>query len=203
MKFGRGDIKTLRLPIAGCLVLACAGIGCYLGADKYLRQEKALAAAVSAQRKDIQSKLARANEEEREIEASLQTYQALEARGVIGEENRLDWVDTVTAIKNELRLFDIRYSFERQKPLDYPGFGAGGSIKFMASRVKLEIQLLHEGDLLNFIGELGKRSKPYVSVRSCDVQRESRGGGTTLAPRLRADCTVDLITISQSKPGGT
>ena len=200
MKLGRGDFKHLRLPIAACVVLTLAGIGCYLGADKYLRQEKALAAAIAAQRADVQGKLARANEEEREIEASLQQYQALEARGIIGEENRLDWVDTVTAIKNERRLFNIRYSFEPQKPLDYPGFGPAGSVKFMVSRVKLEIELLHEEDLLNFIGDLAKRSKPYLSVRSCDVRRESRGAGTTLAARLRADCVFDLITISQNKP---
>jgi len=201
MKLGRGDLKQLRLPVAGFLVLILSGAACYVAADGYLQESKRLGAAASAQRAEVQSKLARANEEEREIKASLQQYQALAARGIIGEEQRLDWVDTVTAIKNERRLFSIGYSIEPQRELDYPGVSPGGNIKFMVSRVKINMQLLHEEDLLNFIDDLNKRGKSHLSVRSCDVQRENRGpGGTTLAPRLQANCVFDLITIRLSKP---
>jgi len=199
MKLERRDFRHLRLPIAGCLVLIAAGAACYVFADRYLDQTRQRAAATTAQRADVQAKLASATEEEREIKANLQEYQALAARGIVGDENRLDWVDTVTAIKNERRLFNITYSIEPQKELDYPGFGAGVGVKFMASHVKMNIQLLHEEDLLNFIGELAQRGKSYLSVRSCDVQREDRSGGLTLSPRLQANCAFDLITISHEK----
>ena len=201
MKLGRSDIKKLRLPIAGFVALILAGVACAFAADNYLQKTKTLGAATSAQRAEVQAKLASANEEEREIKANLQQYQALAARGIVGEENRLDWVDTVTAIKNERRLFNINYSIEPQKELAYPGFSPGGGVKFLVSRVKLTIQLLHEEDLLNFIDDLSRRGKLYLSVRSCNVTRASLGGGTTLAPRLQAECVFDLITISHSKPG--
>ena len=42
----------------------------------------------------------------------------------------------------------------------------------MVSSVKITMQLLHEEDLLNFIDDLSRRAKPYLSVRSCDVTRE-------------------------------
>ena len=70
----------------------------------------------------------------------------------------------------------------------------------MSSRVKIDIQLLHEEDLLNFIDDLTKRSKLYLSPRSCEVKRTDRGSGTVLAPRLQANCVFDLITIRHSKP---
>jgi hypothetical protein len=201
MKLDAGDLKRLRLPLAGCLVLAAASVACYFAADNYLQETKKLAASVTAQRAEVQTRLASANEEEREIKANLQQYQALAARGVIGEEKRLDWIDTITAIKSERRLFNITYSIEPQKDLDYPGFAPGGGVKFVFSRAKLEMQLLHEEDLLNFIDDLAKRSRPYLSVRSCAIQRVERGsGGTTLAPRLRTDCVFDLITIRHDKP---
>src|SRR3990172_6956084 len=136
MKLGRKDLKRLRLPSAGCLALILAGAACYFAADGYLQETKKLAAATSAQRAEVQARLASANEEEREIKASLQQYQTLAARGIVGEERRLDFIDA-----------------------------------------------------------LARRGKSYLSVRSCDVQRESRVGGTTLAPRLQADCVFDLITI--------
>ena len=200
MKLGRRDLKHLRLPVAGCLVLIAAGAACYVAADAYLQETRKLEAATSAQRAEVQARLASANEEEREIKASLQQYQALAAHGIIGEEKRLDWVDTVTAIKNERRLFNISYSVEPQKELDYPGFSPGGGVRFMDSRVKMTMQLLHENDLLYFIDDLARRGKSYLSVRSCDVQRAG-SGGNTLAPRLQANCVFDLITIRHGKPG--
>lgn len=200
MKLGSRDLKHLRLPVAGCLVLIAAGAACYFAAENYLQETRKLGASISAQRKEVQAKLASATEEEREIKASLQQYQALAARGIVGEEKRLDWVDTVTAIKNERRLFNVNYSIEPQKELDYPGFSTVGGVHFMVSRVKMEIQLLHEEDLLNFIDDLAKRGRSYLSVRSCDVQRSDRGAGTTLAPRLMASCVFDLITIRHDKP---
>jgi hypothetical protein len=199
MKLKSSDLKHLRLPAAGCIALILAGAASYIAAQNYLRESKQLEAAVSAQRKEIQKRLASANEEEREIKANLQQYQALAARGVIGAENRLDWVDLVTAIKNERRLFKISYSIAPQEEIDYPGFGSGAGVRFMASRVKMSLDLLHEEDLLNFIGDLARRGKPYLSVRSCDLRRASRGGGTALAPRLAADCVFDLITIQHKK----
>jgi hypothetical protein len=201
MKLGTKDLKRLLLPIAACLTLGLAGGACYFAAGHYLQETKKQRAAISAQRTEVQGKLDRANEEEREIKANLQQYGALVAGGITGEEKRLDWVDTLTAIKNERRLFNVGYSIEPQKQLDYPGFGAGSGVYFMASRVKINLQLLHEEDLLNFIDDLAKRSKLYLSVRSCNIQRMGRGsGGTALAPRLQADCVVDLITIRHAKP---
>jgi hypothetical protein len=202
MKLGTSDLKRLRLPLAVCIVLALAGVACYFAAVDYLQEMKKLAAATTARRSEVQTKLASANEEEREIKANLQQYQALAARGIVGEEKRLDWIDTITAIKNERHLFNIGYSIEPQKPLDYPGFAPGGGVTFLVRRVSIEIQLLHEEDLLNFIGDLAKRGRSYVAVRSCDVQRLDRGStgaGTTLAPRLKATCVFDLITIRHSK----
>ena len=108
----------------------------------------------------------------------------------------------MTAIKSERRLFNISYSIDPQRPLDYPGFGAGSGAYFMTSRAKVALQLLHEEDLLNFIDDLARRSKLHLSARSCNIQRMDRGGsgGAVLAPRLQAECTFDLITIRHTKP---
>ena len=201
MKMPTKDLKRLGLPIAACLALSVAGVACYFAADGYLQDTKKRGAAIAAQRAEVQGKLNRANEEEREIKANLQQYRALEARGITSEEKRLDWVDTLAAIRSERRMFNIGYSIEPQKELDYPGFGAGGDVHFMASRVKLSLQLLHEEDLLTFVDDLAKRGKVHLSMRSCDIQRTNRViGGAVLVPRLQADCVADLITIRHGKP---
>jgi hypothetical protein len=203
MKFRAKDLKRLGLPVAVCLALALVGVACYFIADDYLQDTRKQRAAVAAQRAEVQGRLDRANEEEREIKANLQQYRALEARGITGEEKRLDWIDALTAIKSERRLFNITYSIEPQKPLDYPGFGSSNGAYFMTSRAKVNLQLLHEEDLLNFVDDLARRSKLHLSARSCNIQRLDRGvggGGAVLVPRLQAECTFDLITIRHTKP---
>jgi hypothetical protein len=201
MKFRTKDMKRLGLPAATCVALALAGAACAFAADRYLQETKQRGAAITAQRTEVQGKLDRANDEEREIKANLQQYQALAARGVTGEEKRIDWVDTLTAIKNERRLFNISYNIDRQRELDYPGLGAGSGVYFMGSRVRMSVQLLHEEDLLNLVDDLVARSRLYVSVRACNIQRTNRAtGGAVLVPRLQADCAIDLITIRHSKP---
>lgn len=201
MKFSTKDLKRLLVPLATCLALGLAGVACYFAAENYYQDMRTRRAAIAVQRTEVQGRLDRANEEEREIRANLQQYRALVARGITGEEMRLDWIDTLTAIKNERRLFNVSYSIDPQKELDYPGVRAASGVYFMASRVKLNLQLLHEEDLLNLIDDLVKRSRLYLSVRSCDVRRSERSGaGTTLAARLQADCVLDLITIRHTKP---
>lgn len=200
MKLTSADLKRLLLPLIGCIVLILAAVAGGYFAEEFLKKVKLSGVTTAEQFREVKQRLARATEEEREIRENLQQYQALIAHGIVGEEKRLDWVDTVTAIKSDRRLFNIGYNIAPQKELDYPGFGKSPGVKFMASRVKMSLSLLHEGDLLGFIDDLARRAKPYISVRECNLRRAPRtSGGATLAPRLEADCVLDLITISHNK----
>jgi hypothetical protein len=195
----RGDLQRLRVPIGTCLALVLAGAACGYAAHDHLEKLRAEAEAAAAQRAAVQARLARATDEEREIRANLQQYQALAASGIFAEEDRLHWVDTIGAIRQELRLFDIRYSIGPQHELDYPGLTRGGGVRYMASRVKIDIPLLHEQDLLDFIDAFARRSGSYLLPRSCDLRRESGGNDTGLAPRLHANCEFDLVRIRPAK----
>jgi hypothetical protein len=130
-------------------------------------------------------------------------YEQMRQRGVVGEQSRLDWIESIARIKNDRKLFEIRYNFDAQRPLDYPGLVATSAADFVVSRLKLDMLLLHEGDLMNFLADLQAGIKAHVSVRNCTVTRIERGaasGATTLQPRLRAECQVDLVSVRGLKP---
>jgi hypothetical protein len=156
--------------------------------------------AAAAERESAQNKLARATDEEREIREKLVDYRKLRERGLIGEEQRLDWVERIGQIKAARRLFDVKYSIEPQRPADYPGIAGAGEVEFLVSPMKLDITLLHEEDLLRFIADLRTGLRSHVVVRSCTVQRLD-GAATErgIAPRLRGECTIDLVTIRDRK----
>jgi hypothetical protein len=127
----------------------------------------------------------------------------MQRHGMVGEQSRLDWIESIARIKNQRKLFEIRYNIEAQNTLDYPGVVATGAADFVVSRMKLSMLLLHEGDLLNFLSDLQVAGKAHVSVRRCTVTRIERGAtpsATALQPRLRAECQVDLVSVRGIKP---
>jgi len=200
VKLAREDLRRLRLPMAAVVVLAAIGIATIIVSEHYYSLASKQRASSLAERKAAQERVAKVAEEEREIRENMLRYQKLVERGMVGPEHRLDWIDAITAIKNARRLFEIRYAIEPQRALDYPGTASKANAGFMVSRMKLEMLLLHEGDLLKFLADLNAAGKAYVSVRSCSITRAEQGGPSrTISPRLQANCTVDLITLREGR----
>lgn len=101
----------------------------------------------------------------------------------------------MTRIRTSLELLDMRYTVERQKTLiTVPGKPA--NVDFFASTMKVEIALLHEGDLLNFLRDLRDSGNAFYAVKRCQITRTGIAAtGASIVPRLRANCEIDLITI--------
>jgi hypothetical protein len=203
MNIAREDLKRLRAPLAAAIALFALAAACLIASGHYLDAARNARDTTRVSRVAAQDRVLRVSEEEREIREDLVYYEQMRQRGIVGEQTRLDWIESITRIKNERKLFEIRYNFEAQKPLDYPGLVTTDAADFVVSRLKLDMLLLHEGDLLNFLSDLQAGIKAHVSVRNCVVTRIERGaapGATTLQPRLRAECQVDLITVKGLKP---
>jgi len=191
-----GTLKPLYAPLVIAIILAAAGIAAVVASKQFLERTRVEHKAALAERQAIQDRLSRATEEEREIREKLVDYRRLLARGVIGDERRLEWVETIGQIKNENKLFEIKYQIEPQRTLELPGIRPSAEVEFRVSALKVEMQLLHEGDLIVFLDGLRRNLKSHVLVRSCTIQRIDRSGSDRgVSPRLRADCNIDLVTI--------
>jgi hypothetical protein len=157
----------------------------------------------TAARNDIQSKLSRAREEEQELREKINRFQALKAQGFIGPEKRLDWIETIARIKTARRISKLDYELAPQRPVDasmLPGGASAGGFELMASQMKLQLQLLHEGELLTFLAELRKSVEALIQVRSCSIDRmpPSKVDRSNNA-QLRVDCTLEWITLREGK----
>jgi len=196
MRVPGGTLRPLYLPLVIAVVLAGIGIAVVIASMHMVDETRAQHKVALADRQAIQNKLSRATEEEREIREKLVDYRKLLASGVIGDERRLEWVETIGQIKRDHKLFEIKYQIEPQRTLELPGITPTSEVEFRVSALKVEMQLLHEGDLLVFLDGLRGKLKSHVLVRSCAIQRLDRSGQDRgIAPRLRADCVIDLVTI--------
>ena len=189
------ELRKLALPALAAIVLVVVGgVLASNARDAAAKASRELAAA-QAERRQNSDRLARIAEEEREVKEKLDVYQQLKRLHILGEERRLEWADAVSRIRNQRELLDLTYRVDRQKLLkSVPGKPA--NVEFFASTMTVQLDLLHEEDLLRFLADLRASGNAYYAVRSCGVRRTGQAAtGTTITPRLRANCEIDLITV--------
>jgi len=189
------ELRKLALSAFACALLLAAGAVLVWGARLDLADAKNRLAAMRTEHLRAQERLMRIADEEREVKEKMEVYRRLESLGILGEERRVDWAEAISRIRKERDLLDLRYRVEPQKLLvSLPGKPEG--VDFYSSTLKVQIALLHEGDLLRFLQDLRSSGNAYYAVRRCRLDRAgqaSASGG--IAPRLRGECDIDLITI--------
>ena len=196
----RAELKRLRLPLLAALLLSGLGGAAVVYSEGNRADAEKLRKEGHARLVATRDRLTKVSEEEQEIRNNLVRFKQYEERGMTGAEKRLEWIEALTAIRQKRHLFQVQYNLESQRPVDYPGVAQdqkGGSAIFIANRVKLDLSLLHEEDLLNFLADLSGSAGSFASLRSCTIARTERGGpgGGPLRARLRANCAVDMITL--------
>lgn len=198
MNFTAAGFRKLIFPIAMALTMTACGAALIWFVNVQLIGANVTFAAVKKDRVQARERLARISEEEREVKQRIEVYRRLRDLHIIGKERRLDWADAIQRIRVQREMLDVRYRIEPQKVLmSIPG--KPGKVDFNVSVMRLELALLHEGDLLTFLDDLKNAGNAYVSVRRCLITRSgaaaSPAGTLTLTPRLRAECQIDLITV--------
>ena len=195
MNLTREEWRKLALPLVAAVVLLGAGLALIVSAGATRAGAQRQLAQAQDERKQNTERLARIAEEEREVSEKLDVYKQLKRLNILGEERRLEWADAITRIRTERELLDLSYRVERQKLLkSLPG--KPGSVDFYASTMNVSLDLLHEEDLLRFLGDLRNSGNAYYVVKACNVQRTGQAAtGTTITPRLRAQCEIDLVTV--------
>ena len=195
MTFTREELRRLALPLA--IALALLGVGSALVWSAGAARARGLVELATAQgeRRQSTERLARIAEEEREVKEKLDVYKQLKQLSIVGEEQRLEWADAITRIRQQRELLDLSYRVERKRLLaSLPG--KPGNIDFFASTMHVQLALLHEEDLLRFLADLRASGNAFYSVKSCALSRTGQAAtGTTITPRLRATCEIDLITL--------
>ena len=195
MNFTRDELRRLALPLAIALALLGVGIALVWSAGAARARGLAELATAQGERRQSTERLARIAEEEREVKEKLDVYKQLKQLSILGEEQRLEWADAITRIRQQRELLDLSYRVERKRLLaSLPG--KPGNVDFFASTMHVQLALLHEEDLLRFLADLRASGNAFYSVKSCALSRTGQAAtGTTITPRLRATCEIDLITL--------
>ena len=195
MNFSAEELRKLAPALAILVALLAAGGGLIFWTQQEQRAAAQQLVASRTERVQARERLTRIAEEEKEVNDKLEVYRRLKSVHILGEEQRLEWADAMTRIRTSRELLDLRYTVERQRNL-LSVAGKPANVDFFASTMKVDIALLHEGDLLAFLRDLRESGNAFYAIKRCQITRTGTAAtGASIVPRLRADCDIDLITI--------
>jgi hypothetical protein len=144
---------------------------------------------------DISARFQRVRDEEQEIHHESALFADLQRHGIIGGEERLDWIEVLRNVRSRHQPAEMEYEFAPRQTI-----GTAGSYTFYRSPMDLQLKLVHEGELFALLAELRRTAHALLAVRHCQVQRldraptDSRG----ISPQLEATCRLDWITAQET-----
>lgn len=192
------DWRKLQVTLITLVVVMVAVVALFLFAQHY-RNQQTLALQVqqnllNAAKQRYQS----SGLEKNTIIQYLPRYQALINKGFVGEERRLEWVSALRAQHQNFKLFSIKYSIGLQEPYK-PSFATNlGEFDLNRSTMTLDLDMLHEEDILQLTGALAKNQGVFM-LRDCEMTRLNAGSilNSQLIANLHTTCELDWLTLRE------
>ncbi len=205
--------KELTVSVVLAAALAVAGGVAAFGGGYFKDEAVKRELLMRRQSLEASGRLSRANEEREQISAYMQRYQnyvrikaikpvVASADGTPEQGERLEWIERLVEAREARGLPQMAYTIAARKPYEdiaKPGQG----LSFFASRMKLELGLLHEGDFIDYLRRLANPPAGIYVVDRCTMQTRSADSGRAPAKKaapvdqsnVTATCEIDWITL--------
>jgi hypothetical protein len=201
MKFDRKDLKPIRIPVAA---LIASVIFTVLLID--FSEDKFAAAAERVRMARINTNEAQRRYQDSDIEKAmiaqyLPEYRALQARGFIGSENRLKWIDALRTVDRSLGNFGVQYRLSAQGT--YIGMLSDEPIATHLRQSTMDIRFgaVHEGHFLKFVEALEGKQVGTYSLRSCSLEPAHNDKPQPRTRNLSASCQIEWVTMQPPVQG--
>ena len=185
------SLKTSILLLLTAISISAAGIFWSHQQDTesrsaLQRQQAALHAAHARQEQG--------RTEARLIAQHLDAYHALIARGFVGEENRLAWIEAVQLANQDARLYGLTYTLS---PRAAAPASLAGDLPLNQTHMLVNMPVLVETDLPRFIDALRARAPGVFRVSECRLSRITDAPPQTgNRPALDADGELRWFTVA-------
>lgn len=196
MNFKEIDWKILRWPLALLVICGASAAVMVMLSHTFVENASAEFRRNNAQFRSIRSQYQGVDEEKSIIAEYQPQYEQLVRDGVVGPEQRLDWVEALRESARVLKLPSLRYQLDTQKPYWSAGPVSATKSTAYTSVMTLNVGLLHEEDLVRLFAELERRAKGMFKVSSCSIMLVSdQIQDDPVAANMNAICTLDWLTV--------
>lgn len=193
MSFSVSDISEIKWSLGAFVlsILVVAGLSVF--SEDYRHSALQAKQAAQEQLNKAREQVATAQNDFENMATYKLEYEALETQKVIGNEQRLDWIEGLEKIRKQGVVLDFKYSVGPQQsytpnpPLD------AGNFTLNLSPMTLQIDLLHEEQLDRLLSAMMTQMEGWFILDHCTI---SKGGEQTSGvASLKADCAGGWLTM--------
>jgi len=202
MKLSKTDLPILRWSIlAICSSILVSAAILYASSAYIGSSQKDLTNARNA-RNDARNRLAAANEDRDNMSIYSKEYGDLVRRKIIGDEQRLDWIEGMEKLRQKNLVWEFRYHIAPQKIYIPKSPIATGNFDIHYSEMGLKFDLLHEAQLADFFAALPRYIEGWYQLEGCTLKRRTTedNAATSSGAQLSAECTGGWITLKNRNP---
>ncbi|MEM7206624.1 MAG: hypothetical protein AAF434_02255 [Pseudomonadota bacterium] len=137
-------------------------------------------------------------QEEELYKTYVDQYELFIEQGYIDNEPRLEWIEALQQINQQLKLPVMKYTIKPRKEFELRNinFSINDQISIFESPMHLDMGLLHEGDLFEFFRLLDEKTGGLYEVRGCDIRTSDSGIDTSgEKSNLDARCLLSWYTM--------
>lgn len=195
MKLARSDFGLMQWSLLAVCAAALLSAAFLYVSGQYAAQTQQDWRSARTRLDDARRQLTSAQEDKQNMAAYAEKYLALANNGIIGDGQRLDWMEGLEKLRQQHLVSSFRYNIAPQKthapmlPID------SGNFDIQYSEMSLEFDLLHEGQLLNFFAALRNQVKGHYQLEGCTLKRRDGNEESGGMAGLTAACRGGWITL--------
>jgi hypothetical protein len=189
MIFTRSDLPYIRWSLFGFLLaLGAGGTAVWYGGN-FVERANSGQQAAQHRLNETRKQLAAVNTDRENMQNYALEYGALLEGNIVGDEQRLEWIEGMERIRRQSRLPDFSYAIMPQQPYAPAILPDNGNFKLAMSSMSMQFRLLHEGQLIAFLDALHNEVKGRFVLERCAMERYDT--------QLKAECAGGWLTLKK------
>ena len=201
MALSKADLPHLKwglLVFITALVMSGASA---LLSENFIARAQHNHQAAQRQLSEARMQLAAAQDDRANMATYAKEYAALLDRKIIGGDQRLDWIEGLEKIRQQNPVLEFKYAISPQHPYTPVPPPNSGNFDLNLSDMAVQLDLLHEEQLINFFNALNKDVKGHFILDRCTMERSGIASGNAHAStqNLKAECSGGWLTLNNRK----
>ncbi len=125
-------------------------------------------------------------------------YLALVKNNIVGEENRLNWLETIQETANAKGLLSVKYNVSSQRLVeDKIGQHRAQGLTIYRSQMSLDMKMAHEGDLFSMLNTLHEKAQGLFTVDKCVIENTGNKIKNS-TERIQAYCDLSWYSFKSA-----
>lgn len=190
MRFAKSDLVDLKWSLGAFALSLLVSVAAVLYSDDLLERSRTSLQAAQNQLNAARSELESAQNDQLNMATYAIEYNALVRQKIIGNEQRLDWMEGLESLRSQGHVLDFRYTISPQQAYTPSPALDAGSFQLNRSPMTLDIDLLHEEQLLQLLTNMRKQLKGWFILDGCTLTPPEAGNGI-----IKASCSGGWFTM--------